>query len=217
MKVRILIADDHAIMRQGLRSMLSDEPGFEVVGEAGDGREAIRLVRDLEPDVVVMDVGMPELNGVEAARQVVRDHPQVRVVALSMHADRRFVTGMLEAGAAGYVLKGAVFEELVEAIRAVRSGRVYTSQKVTDMVMSDFVRSLGRGEPATASLLTPREREVVQLLAEGKGTRQVAEALTISVNTVDTHRRRAMEKLDVSSLAELTKYAIREGLTSLDE
>ncbi len=217
MKVRILVVDDHAIMRQGLRSLLAEEPGFEVVGEAGDGREGLRMVSELSPDVVVMDVGMPDLNGVEATRQVVRDHPDVKVVALSMHAERRFVTGMLEAGAAGYVLKGAAFEELVEAIRAVRAGRVFTSQKITDMVLSDFVRGLGRGEPATASPLTPREREVVQLLAEGKGSREVADSLNISVNTVDTHRRRAMEKLELSSLAELTKYAIREGLTSLDE
>ena len=215
--VRVLIADDHAIMRQGLRAMLEEESGFEVAGEAGNGREALGLVAELRPDVVIMDVGMPELNGIDATRLIVRDHPGVKVVALSMHSERRFVTSMLEAGASGYVLKGAAFDELVDAVSAVHQGRIFTSQKVTDLLMTEFVRRLGRGEPASPTpTLTPREREVVQLLAEGRSAREIAEHLHISVNTVDTHRRRVLEKLDLSSIAELTKYAIREGLTSLD-
>ena len=217
MKITVLLADDHSIMRQGLRSLLEQEPDLEVVGEAENGHEAVRMAADLAPDVVVMDIGMPELNGIEATRKIKAQTEKVKVVVLSMHGDRRFVTGMLGAGASAYVLKSGAFEEVVAAIRAVLANQLYTSPKITNLVMEDYLRKLTQPEPAQESPLSPREREVLQLLAEGKSTKEIAGRLFISVNTVDTHRRRIMEKLDIHSVAELTKYALREGLTSLDD
>jgi len=214
---RILLADDHQILRDGLRALLERESDFDVVGEAENGREAVRLVRELKPDVVVMDIAMPDLNGIEAARQITSEFPKVKVVALSMHKDRRFVKGMLEAGALGYVLKASAFEEVAEAIRKVLTGRIYTSPKISDIVMEDYVRQLSKSEPQTESSLTPREREVLQLLAEGNSSKEIAAALSVSANTVDTHRHRIMEKLGLHSVAELTKYALRTGLTSLED
>jgi DNA-binding NarL/FixJ family response regulator len=216
-KTTVILADDHKMLRNGLRFLFEQQEEFEVVGEAGDGRSAVRMVLDLEPDVLVMDIAMPDLNGIEATRQIKAAAPQVKVIALSMHADRRFVEGMLGAGASGYVLKSSASEELVSAIREVTSGRVYTSPKITHVVMESYVRKLTQPEPGEPSPITPREREVLQLLAEGKSTKEIASHLYLSVNTVDTHRRHIMEKLDLHSVAELTKYAIREGLTSLDE
>ena len=216
-KTTVILADDHKMLRNGLRFLFEQQEEFEVVGEAGDGRSAVRMVLDLEPDVLVMDIAMPDLNGIEATRQIKAVAPQVKVIALSMHADRRFVEGMLGAGASGYVLKSSASEELVSAIREVTSGRVYTSPKITHVVMEGYVRKLTQPEPGEPSPITPREREVLQLLAEGKATKEIASHLHLSVNTVDTHRRHIMEKLDLHSVAELTKYAIREGLTSLDE
>lgn len=217
MKITVLLADDHQIMRQGLRSLLEKEPDLEIVGEAENGREAVRMAEELEPEVVIMDIGMPDLNGVEATRQIKGQQPKVRVIALSMHADRRYVTGMLGAGASGYVLKSGAFEEVVAAVRDVLANRLYTSPKITDVVMEDYLRKLTQPEPARQSPITPREREVLQLLAEGNSTKEIAAQLFVSANTVDTHRRRIMEKLDLHSVAELTKYALREGLTSLDD
>ena len=219
MRTTIVLADDHEIMRNGLRALLEKSGEHTVIGEAESGREAIRLVRDLKPDIVVMDIGMPDLNGIEATRQLSSESPGVRVVALSMHRDRRFVTGMLEAGASAYVLKSGAFNEVMEAIGAVLVGRIYTSPKVTDMVMEDYIRklSLPQSDLTPKSPLTPREREVLQLLAEGNSSKEIADALNISVNTVDTHRHRIKEKLNLRSVAELTKYAIREGFTSLDD
>ena len=217
MKTRILLADDHSIMRQGLHSLLDRESDLEIVGEASNGHEAIRMARDLRPDVMVMDVGMPELSGVEATERIKSEMPEIRIVALSMHSDRRFVTGMLSAGASGYVLKSEALEELVGAIRSVRADRVYTSPKVTDVVMQDYVSKLNRPAGSESSPLTRRESQVLGLLAQGNSTRQIAEQLNLSVNTIDTHRRRIMLKLDLHSIAELTKYAIREGITSVDD
>jgi DNA-binding NarL/FixJ family response regulator len=216
-KTTVVLADDHVMLRHGLRALFEKEEGLEVVGEAGDGRSAVRMVLDLEPDVLIMDIAMPDLNGIEATRQIKAEVPRVKVIALSMHADRRFVEGMLRAGASGYVLKSSASEELVAAIDAVTSGRLYTSKKITDVVMEGYVRKLTKPQPVEPSPLTPREREVLQLMAEGKSTKEIASELHLSVNTVDTHRRHIMEKLDIHSIAELTKYAIREGLTSLDE
>lgn len=216
MRTTVLLADDHKIMRDGLRALLEKEHDLEVVGETDNGRGAVRLARELKPDVVVMDVGMPDLNGIEATRQITAEVPSTRVVALSMHADRRFVTGMLSAGASGYVLKAGAFEELSSAIRAVMARRVYMSPQITDLVVEDYVRRLSEPVPAAESPLTPREREVLQLLAEGRSTKEIATRLHLSASTVDTHRRHIMEKLDLHTVAELTKYAIREGLTSVN-
>lgn len=215
--MRILLADDHRIVRQGLRSLLEAEADFSVVAEADNGRMAVELTESLGPDVVVMDVGMPEMNGVEATRRIVVNNPQVKVVALSMHSDRRFVAEMLKAGAAGYLLKDGAFEELVGAIRTVAAGRTYLSPRIADVVVEGYLRNQAApSEPTAYAKLSPREREVLQLLAEGKATKEAAAALHLSVKTVETHRRQIMEKLNLYSVAELTKYAIREGLTSLE-
>lgn len=217
MAIRILLADDHRIMREGLKSLLNDEPDLEVLGEVANGRLAIEMADELSPDVVVMDIGMPELNGIEATRRIVQDHPNTKVIALSMHSDRRFVAEILKAGASGYLLKDGAFEELAGAIRTVMGNRMYLSPRIADVVVDDYVRnSSGRAEPSAFAALTPREREVLQLLAEGKATKQAAACLHVSVKTVETHRRQIMTKLDIHSVAELTKYAIREGLTSVE-
>jgi DNA-binding NarL/FixJ family response regulator len=217
MNAKILLVDDHKIIREGLRSLLEDQLGLEVVGEAENGRKAVQLSRDLGPDVVVMDISMPDMNGIEATRQIVTDLPGVKVIALSMHSDRRFVTGVLGAGASGYLLKDCAFEELADAIRTVLAGEVYLSSGITGIVVRDYLNQLSSTETSTPDALTAREREVLQLLAEGLATKQIAASLHVSVKTVETHRRQIMERLNIYSVAELTKYAIREGLTSLED
>ena len=214
MKTRIILADDHKIMREGLRSLLAREPEMEVVAEAGNGRDCVDLARKLEPDLVVMDIGMPDLNGIEATRQIRADHPEVKVLALSMHSDRRFASAMLAAGASGYLLKDSAFEALSQAIQAVLECQTYLSPAIAGLVVEDYVQRRGE-EPSPFSVLRPREREVLQAMAEGKSTREIAEALHISVKTVETHRQNIMNALGLRSVAALTKYAIREELTSL--
>ncbi|MBU0516917.1 MAG: response regulator transcription factor [Proteobacteria bacterium] len=216
MATRIILADDHRMVREGLRLLLEEESDFEVIAEAADGWEAIRLCRELEPDVVIMDVAMPEINGVEATRAIVTQSPRTRVLALSMHKDRQFVSGMLAAGAAGYLVKEAAYDEVVQAIRVVRGRRTYLSPAVAGIVVQDFVQRAGRDRPTFKPQLTDREREVLQLVAEGKTTKYIADRLYISAKTVESHRRQLMDKLGVRSIAELTKCAIRLGLTSLD-
>lgn len=216
MTIRIVLADDHKIVRDGLRSLLGKEKDMEVVAEADNGRTTVELVKDMRPDVVVMDIGMRDLNGVEATRQVSSGWPGVKVVALSMHSDRRFVEGMLEAGAAGYLLKDSAFEELARAIRAVVAGQTYLAPDVAGVVVETLVRKSPRTPPSRSAALTPREREVLQLLSEGKATKHIASLLNVSVKTIETHRSRIMDKLGVYSVAGLTKYAIREGLTDAE-
>ncbi len=216
MSIRILLADDHKITRQGLRSLLDKQSDMEVVAEAEEGRTAVRLVRELLPDVVIMDVSMPDLNGMEAARQITREFGDVKIVALSMHSDSLFVTEMLKSGASGYLLKDCAFEELALAIRTVVAGKTYLSPSISSVVVDDYLHRLSKADFSGLDLLTGREREVLQLLAEGKSTKQIALKLHISVKTVETHRRQIMNKLDIHTVAELTKYAIRKGLTSLD-
>lgn len=216
MSTRILLADDHKIMREGLRSLLDKQPDIKVVGEAEEGRTTVRLVTDLSPDVVIMDIEMASLNGIDATRQIVAKTPKVKVIALSVHSDRRFIAEMLKAGASGYVLKDCSFEELVQAIRAVMANRIYLSPGIADRVIKDYVRFLPHADFSVFSILTEREREVLQLIAEGKSTKKIALSLHVSVKTVETHRQRIMNKLDIHSIAELTKYAIREGLTSIE-
>jgi two-component system, NarL family, response regulator NreC len=216
MGIRIIIADDHQILRQGLRTLLEKEPDMEVVAEAEDGRKTVILVNDLTPHVVIMDVNMPDLNGIEATRQILTEHPDMKIIALSMHADRRFVINMLKAGAHGYLLKDCAFEELAYAIRLVMANKTYLSPGVAEIVVKDYVSRIPSPVQTAFSVLTAREREVLQLMAEGKSTANIAELLHISIKTVETHRQQIMHKLGIRSVAELTKYAIREGLTSLE-
>lgn len=212
---RVLLADDHKILRQGLRTLLEQEEDIDVVGEAGNGRASVKLAGELAPDVVIMDVAMPDLNGIDATRRITEADPGARVLALSMHSDGRYVKGMLQAGARGYILKDCASEELTRAIRTVMAGQVYVSPGVTGAIVNDYVRQLSAasGEPAA---LSHREREVLQLFAEGASTATIAAQLHLSVKTIETHRKRIMDKLDLRSIAELTKYAIREGITALD-
>jgi two-component system response regulator NreC len=215
-KLRILLADDHKIVREGLRTLIEKQPGTEVVGEADSGRMALKLTRELKPDVVIMDITMPDLNGIEATRQIHSEIPGVKVIALSMHSDKRLVAGILMAGASGYLLKEDCDSgELARAIRAVATNQTYLSPKIGEVVIKDYVRHLSMTASSPFSILTPREREVLQLLAEGKNTKEIASSLHVSVKTVETHRNKIMEKLDIRSIAELTKYAIRERLTPL--
>lgn len=215
MSIRILLADDHRIMREGLRSLIEKEPDMEVVAEAEDGRTAVQLVQELSPDVAIMDITMRELNGIEATRQIMTYSPGVKVIALSMHSDQRFVKEILKIGASGYLLKDCAFEELVCAVRTVVANRAYLSPEIAHIVIN-YIHHLPGGDSLVFSALTAREREVLQLLAEGETTRQIASHLYVSVKTVETHRRKIMKKLDIHSIAELTKYAIHEGLTSLE-
>jgi DNA-binding NarL/FixJ family response regulator len=216
MSIRILLADDHRILRQGLRAMLAGERDFEVLAEAEDGRTAVELAERLMPHVVVMDIGMPGLNGIEATRQIVERVPSVRVIALSAYADRRLIAEVLKAGASGYLLKESAFDELAEAIRTAAAKKVYLSPRIAAELVDDYVRMSKDPGPSVFDSLSPREREVLQLIAEGQSTKEVARILKVSVKTVETHRRQLMNKLELFSVAELTRYAIREGLVSLE-
>jgi DNA-binding NarL/FixJ family response regulator len=217
MSIRVLIADDHKIMLAGLRSILEKQTDFEVVGEADNGRKAVQMAQEKKPDVVVMDVSMPDLNGIEATKQIIESLPETRVIALSMHSDKRFVMGMLRAGASGYLLKDCASQELANAIVQVAGGKKYLSPEITGVVINDFLLGDSSEEVAiAASQLSPREREVLQLIAEGWSTKQIASHLYVSIKTIETHRRQIMKKLDLHSIADLTKYAIREGLTSVE-
>lgn len=216
MKLRIILADDHNIVREGLRILIENEPGMEIVGEAGNGRSTVSLTKELKPDLVIMDVSMPGLNGIEATRQIMQEFMDIKVLALSMHSDKRFVAGILKAGAAGYLLKDCAFEEMAGAIRAVAKGDTYLSPGVAGPVIKDYVRLMEEADQSPTTLLTPREREVLQLLTEGNSTKEIASNLNVSIKTIETHRRQIMEKLGIHNVAALTKYAIREGLTSLE-
>lgn len=215
MAIRVLIADDHAIIRDGLVALLEKNKEIEVVGQAENGRRAVHLARKIQPDLVVMDVSMPDLNGIEATRQVLAENPDMKVIALSMHSDKRFVMGMLQAGAAGYLLKDCAAEELTTAITAVAAGKKYLSPDITGFVIDDCLVHPEDSHTCAATLLSNREREVLQLIAEGNSTRETADILFVSIKTIETHRRQIMKKLDIHSVADLTKYAIREGLTTL--
>ena len=215
-KIRILLADDHKITRQGLQSLLEKEPDMEVIAEAENGRTAVQLTQRLAPDVVIMDVSMPDLNGMEAARQIVDRKQNIKVIALSMHSDNLFVTEMLKSGVSGYLLKDCAFEELAGAIRSVIAGKVYLSPSISGLVVNGYLNRINSQSVSEVKILTDREREVLQMIAEGKSTKQIALKLHISIKTVETHRRQIMNKLNIFNVAELTKYAIRKGLTSLE-
>jgi two-component system response regulator NreC len=215
-RTRILIVDDHKIVRQGLRSLIEGEDGMEVVGEAADGWTALQLVLKLAPDVVIMDITMPDLNGIDATREIIAENPYVKVIALSMHSDRHFVAGMFGARASGFVLKDCAFEELLRAIHTVVLNKTYLSPAIADVVIEDYIGSLAKTGSRAVFTLTLREREVLQLLAEGKSTKQIATRVHLSVKTVETHRKHIMDKLNIHNVAALTKYAIRHGLTALE-
>jgi len=216
MAIRVLLADDHAIVRQGLCNSIQREKDMEVVGQAKDGFSTIRLVKKLAPDVVIMDISMPDVNGIDATREITHDFPQVKVIALSMHSAKKFVREMFKAGASGYLLKDCEFDELADAIRTVMSGKSYLTPEITDVVVDSYVRTSTEDESSVFTALSKRERQVLQLLAEGKNTKQIGLKLHISPKTVEAHRLRVMEKLKIDNVAQLTKYAIQEGLTSAE-
>jgi two-component system response regulator NreC len=214
-KLRILLADDHIVMRTGLRALLERQPTLEVVGESENGRETVELAASLRPDVVVMDVGMPVLNGIEATQTIVTQCPTVAVVILSMHADESYVMRALKAGARGYLLKDSAAADLLGAIQAISQGKSFFSPKVSRILAEDYVRVLKqKGAVDTYDLLTSREREILQLLAEGKANKEVATALNISPYTVETHRSHILQKLNLHNSAELVLYAVRKGIIS---
>jgi DNA-binding NarL/FixJ family response regulator len=213
MSIRIILADDHAIVRHGLSKLLEQEEDMEVIAQSKDGYSTLQMVKDLQPDVVVMDIAMPDLNGIEATYQIVREFPKVKVIALSMYSNRKFVSEMLRAGASGYLLKDCAFEELAAAIRVVVSGKAYLSPSISEVVVENYVRNVPQQKDSAYSALTIREREVLQMLAEGRTTKQIAKRLHISPKTVETHRLKLMSKLKIDSIARLTKYAVQEGLT----
>jgi len=211
LSIKIILADDHKIVRDGLRSLLERHPGMEVIAETSDGRAAVQLSLKYSPDVVIIDVAMPVLNGIEATRRIKAESPGTKVIALSMHSDRRFVVEMLNAGASGYLLKECAFEELVGAVHSILAGNNYLSPSITDVAIKD--KHCGHKEASGFFALTPRELEVLQLLVEGRTTLQIADMLRISEKTIIAHRRNIFSKLGIQSLAELIKYAIREGFT----
>lgn len=214
-KLRILLADDHTLVRQGLRRILEEKPEWEVVGEVHDGREAVTHTVELKPDVVVMDIAMPNLNGTEATRQILRRAPEVQVLVLSMHMDESYVLQALRAGARGYLLKDSVDADLIRAVTAVSEGKSFFSPAVAKMMLDDYIRQLEqRGVTDRFELLSEREREVFQLIAEGNSNKEIARMLSLSISTVETHRARIMEKLDLHSTAEIILYAVRKGVLS---
>ena len=216
MSIRILLADDHGIIRQGLRSLLEKQPDMEVVGEAEDGQKALELIRQLVPDVVIMDVTMPNLNGIGATKQITREFPKVKVLALSIHSNKRFVADMLRAGAAGYILKECLLEEFIEAIRTITAGKIYFSSKITDVVVDDYMDHLSESTKPTKPL-TDKEQQILQCIANGIPIKDIATQMNLSIKTIEFNRRQIMKKLKIYSIAALTKYAIREGLTSLEQ
>jgi DNA-binding NarL/FixJ family response regulator len=215
MKTKILLVDDHKILRDGIRSLVKGYDDIEVIGEAPDGKTALQMVGELMPDLVVMDISMPDMNGIDATRKIRSEHPDIKVIALSMHHDKQFVSEIFRAGASGYLIKDSAFDELDHAIRVVMSGKTYINPQIASLVVESLVSQSSTPPPQSFSLLTERERQVLQRIAEGRSTKQIAFDLTVSSKTVESHRRQVMGKLNIRSVAELTKFAIREGLTTV--
>ena len=214
-KIRILLADDHTVVRRGLRLLLEGQPEFSVVAEAADGKQAVDAVEAAKPDVVVLDIAMPNLNGIEAAQRILSVAPNTSIVILSMHSDESYVLRALKAGAKGYLLKDSAEGDLIEAIKSVTRGKTFFSPEITKMLAEDYVREIrARGIEDSYELLTPREREILQLLAEGKSNKDIATLLNLSLYTVETHRRNLQDKLNLHSFAELILYAVRKGVIS---
>jgi len=214
--IRILIVDDHSIVREGLRALIERQAHMEVVGEAENGQEAVSLAEELEPDLVVMDINMPGLNGIDATRKIRGMLPESKVIALSMHTGKRYVTEVLRAGASGFLLKYSASKELIPAIESVIKNKPYLSSGLDALVIQAFVEQFSLSQKPERSELTSREREVLQLIAEGHSTKSIAAQMFVSTKTIETHRSKLMKKLDIHSIAALTKYAIREGFTTLD-
>ncbi|RJQ43123.1 MAG: DNA-binding response regulator [Nitrospiraceae bacterium] len=215
-KIRILLVDDHKILRDGICSLLKGYPDMEVVGEASDGRTALNLAKELSPDIVIMDISMPNTNGIDATRKILADLPHTKVLALSMHYDKHFVSEIFKAGASGYLLKDCAFDEMAQAIHVVMDNKTYINPQIASLLVESLINdSPSRPNHQTFSLLTEREREVLQLIAEGKSTKQIASHLHVSTKTIESHRRQVMGKLNIRNVADLTKYAIREGLISV--
>lgn len=216
MSLSIVLADDHRIMREGLAAMLRQEADFDIVGQADDGAALVRLVRKLQPDVVITDVSMPGLNGIEAIRRIMEEAPGVRVLCLSVHTEKRLVTAVMDAGAVGYVLKDCLYEELIRAVRAVVAQQVYISPGIAGVLMQAYRERQGTDQKSAFSQLTGRELEVVQLIAEGYSTKAIAERMHVSAKTVGTHREHILQKLHLNGTADLTRYAIQEGIVSVE-
>lgn len=214
MNLSLLVVDDHAIFREGLKSLLVKESDMVVVGEAGNGIDAVCLAHELRPDVVIMDITMPEMNGIEATRRIVTELPGTRVLVLSMESDRRFIVEVLNSGALGYIMKESVFLELATAIRTVAGNEIYLGPRITEMIINDYLKRIPDQLPLTFTSLTTREREIIQLIADGQNSKEIAYQFGVSIKTVEVHRHNIMKKLNLNSVAALTKYAIREGLTS---
>ena len=216
MKTLVMIVDDHQIVRDGLKAILHNEEGIGVIAEADNGRTALRLIKELMPEIVIMDIAMPDMNGIDATRRISVEHPDIKVLILSMHHDKRMVLEVFNAGARGYLLKECASDELLRAIKTLLQGETYLSPKISSIVVKGLVKQQKEEIPSEIFSLSSREREVLQLLAEGKSMKEIAFTLDVSIKTVEAFRKRLMDKLKVNSIAELTKIAIREGLTSLD-
>jgi DNA-binding NarL/FixJ family response regulator len=216
-KIRVLLVDDHVMVRESIANLLSRDPEIEIVGGAASGAEAVALARQTRPELVLMDVAMPGMDGIEASRQILHDNPDVKIIALSMYDNQAYISEMLEVGVTGFVLKTSAIDELSQAIHAARNGETYFSESVSKLIVKSYVSRV-RSKPQTASgpVLSPREREVLRLISDGKSSKEIAGSLGVSPKTVESHRLHLMEKLKISNVAGLTKYALREGLTSID-
>jgi len=215
MPIKIIIADDHRLFREGLVNLLSDSKDIEILAQAENGMDVIAKAKELNPDVIIMDIGMPVLNGVEATVKLLKELPAIKVIALSMHSDKQYIKGMLEAGASGYLFKNCAYDELIEAIHTVNAGKKYLSDKITEIMIQDY---LGKEErmPESDSELTERESEILKLIAEGASTSEISELLFVSVKTIGTHKQHLLEKLNLKTSTDLVKYAIKKGIISLD-
>jgi two-component system response regulator NreC len=217
LKIKLIIADDHKIIREGVKALVDTHENLELVAEAADGQSAIQAVLKYKPDIVIMDVNMPNLNGIEATRKILSDFPGIKIIALSMHSDRRFVGEMLRAGASGYMLKDCAFNELVRAIQEVMDGKIYLSPGVASVVVEEYINNKESRSGSVIRNLTQREKQVLQMIAEGYTTKEIAKKMSLSTKTVETHRKKIMDKLNIYNIAALTKLAIREGLTTLED
>ncbi len=214
MSIKVLIADDHQLFREGITNLLKASPDLEIVGQAENGKEAVEKTLELKPDIILMDIGMPEMSGIEATLTLKKEIPEIKIIALSMHSDKQFINGMLEAGASGYLLKNSTYNQLIEAIKSVYSGNKYLSGEVTDIVINDYLDKKQEANKREAEL-SERESEILLMIAEGYSTREIGEKLFISVKTVGTHKQKILEKLNLNNTAEMVKYAIKNGLIEL--